>query len=204
MEAIPVFFNFLRLVWVLHVIALAFFLAKTNLLKNWMSTGVNPNHVVFFSAFFIVTCLSLSRKYFNKIVTIVTRNFKYVVLGIVIAGVIFEVSLRYTVPSKYPVYSSFYNFIVNGKSSIGERMYQSDDYFSYKAKKNLNQTIKSLLFSYTAKVKTNSEGFRFFIDGNSKPNVMFLGDSVTFGIGASNGETYPEFLDELFEKNTTC
>jgi hypothetical protein len=45
-------------------------------------------------------------------------------------------------------------------------------------------------------IKINQQGFRGEIIGNNQQLICVIGDSVPFGSGVSNGETFPDFLDK--------
>ena len=189
-----------RCIWLAHIILLGYFFAYTKMVRHWIVSGVNPNHIVFFSSLLIFTWLSVNQNNCEKVIRFIAQK-KKILFGIIVIGIaLLEGTLWYFAFEKYPTFSNLKTFFVNGKLSAGEGMYRSDDYFSYKVRENLNLTVTSIPHLYTSKIKTNSDGFRFFVEDETKPNIMFLGDSATFGIGTSNGETYPEYLGELLGK----
>lgn len=71
-----------------------------------------------------------------------------------------------------------------------------DPLMGYKPRANYSKTFKT---DYTAYIGTNEYGFR---DDPITPHtpdtirILVLGDSFTFGIGVSNGETFPDYLEE--------
>jgi hypothetical protein len=44
-------------------------------------------------------------------------------------------------------------------------------------------------------------GFRFFGNPNGQDKIMVLGDSVTFGVGVDDGESYPDQHQRLLGRD---
>jgi hypothetical protein len=81
----------------------------------------------------------------------------------------------------------------------------SDSLIPFSLRKNYSGTMREYNGDYTAGITTNSFGYRgqeFTLDKPKETKrILILGDSMTFGIGVKDTETYPFQLGELLKKN---
>jgi lysophospholipase L1-like esterase len=106
-----------------------------------------------------------------------------------------EIALRFIVPFNYlkppePVSDDVWRELVNQRSKIPG--------LDYELRPNIEK------FAQNAMVRTNSYGMRDRERGMKKADGVFriavLGDSVTFGFGVENEETYPSVLDRMLNE----
>ena len=195
-------FGVVRVAWVLYLVVIAVLFLKTGFLKRYAEFTFAKHDVAFFAGFFLVTFLNFSRSLVERIQGAMWKNRKFIVFMIIFSVLSLELIARNFFSEQYPVFSSQIvqaRYLVNGVPSSGTGMYVADSYFPYKMKSNLDITLADRYYSYEQRTKTNSDGFRFFASNQSKKNLMFLGDSLTFGLGVSNGETYPDQLGRLLK-----
>jgi hypothetical protein len=88
-------------------------------------------------------------------------------------------------------------YIVDGLESISVKRREVSDYYAFKLKPNLDIVVTDKQYSNTIKIITNNDGFRFPEIKALRKSIMVLGDSVTFGSGVNNGETYSDCLGNL-------
>jgi lysophospholipase L1-like esterase len=123
-----------------------------------------------------------------------------VLLGVIVALLPCELALRLFYPAQYPTYSSLEKhkrYTVNGRESKGSGMFTRSNYYAFESRHNLHAVITDRNYSFTQKVTTNGDGFRFTGNLNNQNKIMVLGDSVTFGVGVDDGESYPDQLQRL-------
>ena len=119
---------------------------------------------------------------------------------ILISLIAIELLLRNSYKQLYPTYSYLLKnkrYIVDGKENDFSLIYSKSNYYAYKSKPNIDLVETDKYYNFTQRIKTNDEGFRFGIKDKFRKNIMVLGDSVTFGIGVNNGETYPDCLENI-------
>jgi lysophospholipase L1-like esterase len=123
-----------------------------------------------------------------------------IILGVIVALIPCELALRLFYPAQYSTYSYLQKhdrYLVNGHESEGSYMYTRSNYYAFESRHNLHEIITDRNYHYSQKITTNGAGFRF--TGNSKaPNkIMVIGDSVTFGVGVDDLDSYPAQLQNL-------
>ena len=57
--------------------------------------------------------------------------------------------------------------------------------------------VTDTVYGYTQHIVTNSDGFRSHGNTQGVNPIMILGDSVTFGVGVNNDESFPAQLQDL-------
>jgi lysophospholipase L1-like esterase len=127
-----------------------------------------------------------------------------VILGVIVALIPCELALRLFYPAQYPTYSyleKHKRYVVNGHESTGSEMFARSNYYAFKLRDNIHAVITDRDYGFTQEVATNGDGFR--ITGNLRDctRIMVLGDSVTFGWGVDNGQSYPAQLQRLLGNN---
>ena len=125
-------------------------------------------------------------------------------LGVMVALLPCELWLRIYHPDQYQPYSYLQKhkrYLVNGQESIDNGMFTRSNYYAFESRHHLNAVITDRYFSFTQKVTTNGDGFRFFGNPNGQDKIMVLGDSVTFGVGVDDGESYPDQLQRLLGRD---
>jgi len=84
-----------------------------------------------------------------------------------------------------------------------EKFYRINNYLTI-TKREFVPNIKGEM--YGAYIEINSLGFRGKEYNSEKSNntfrIVVLGDSVTFGIGVNNGDTYPAKLEKILNNNS--
>ncbi len=90
------------------------------------------------------------------------------------------------------------NYDPSGKSIVPNIHERTDDSY-FEMRKNISQEWNGFF------VRTNSLGLRdneyWLQKGNSTYRIIVLGDSITFGFGAGQNDTYPKLLEEKLKKN---
>ena len=126
--------------------------------------------------------------------------FFYLVIITVSLAISLEFLLRIEYPENYKTYSYFFKhkrYLVNNVESVGCDVYCPSNYYAYQLKPNLDLTVIDRYYSISRRIRTNSDGFTFFKQDNYKPNIMVLGDSVTFSLGTEDFQSYPVRLQEI-------
>lgn len=117
----------------------------------------------------------------------VVNNLALLVLGILLAALILEVTFR------------AFNLV-----QLQDDNLVNDNYLGYKIKPNLDTVI------YTPekipfRLKTTSLGFDgigFRDDGSEgKPDIVTIGDSFTFALGVNSSDSWPKLLENDLQKN---
>lgn len=127
-----------------------------------------------------------------------------VLLGVMVALLPCELALRLFYPDQYPPYSyleKHKRYLINGPESTEGGMFTRSNYYAFESRHHLNAVITDRYYSFTQKVTTNGDGFRFFGNPNGQDKIMVLGDSVTFGVGVDDGESYPDQLQRLLGRD---
>lgn len=130
----------------------------------------------------------------------IVKHLVLIFLGVMVAILLCELTLRLFCPAKYPPFSyleKHKRFVINGQESKGSGMFARSDYYAFDLRDNLHAIITDRDYNCTQKVTTNGDGFRFTSKLNSQKKIMVLGDSVTFGWGVNDGESYPAQLQRL-------
>jgi len=109
-----------------------------------------------------------------KVVKIIAVQFVLLVVGLI--GI--ELALAYFLP--LPVHGGMF---VDAKGAI---VPMTDNEFTLRP--NLDVTHVSAEFS--KRIRTNALGYRRVGDGGGAAEVLFLGDSFTFGHGVADEETF--------------
>jgi hypothetical protein len=125
-------------------------------------------------------------------------------LGVMVALLPCELALRLFYLDQYPTYSyleKHKRYLVNGQEATEGSMFTRINYYAFESRHNLNAVITDRHYSFTQKVTTNGDGFRFFCNPNCKDKIMVLGYSVTFGVGVDDGESYPDQLQRLLGRD---
>jgi hypothetical protein len=127
-----------------------------------------------------------------------------VLLGVMVALLPCELALRLFYLDQYPPYSyleKHKRYLVNGQEATEGGMFTRSNYYAFESRHHLNAVITDRYLNFTQKVTTNGDGFRFFGNPNGQDKIMVLGDSVTFGVGVDDGESYPDQLQRLLGRD---
>lgn len=80
----------------------------------------------------------------------------------------------------------------------------SDPLLPFSLRKNYQGVMQGMYGEYSAPIRTNSLGYRGPEFPEKKPpgttRILILGDSMTFGIGVSDNETYPSKTETILQR----
>jgi len=83
--------------------------------------------------------------------------------------------------------------------------HESDPVLPFSLRKNFNCKMVNYFGDFNTQASINSLGYRgkeFQMEKKEgTKRILVLGDSMTFGIGVSDGETYPEKFEEVLKEN---
>lgn len=128
------------------------------------------------------------------------KHLLLVILAVIVALIPCELVLRLFYPAQYPTYSSLEKhkrYVVNGHESKGSDMFMRSNYYAFQLRHNLHMVIMDHNYRIAQQVTTNRDGFRIAGHLQNRKRIMVLGDSVTFGWGVNNGQSYPAQLQRL-------
>ena len=200
----PILIVLVRVAWAIQIAITVVLATHTNLVSRTLNLDLEGHYILFYIGFGVLAFLSIFPQKTILIASAVNRNRGYVLFLLVFGILSLEILLRVFYPDHYPVYSRLLEnkrFVINKQESLKPKLWsnlwEKDNYFSFRPKANLNLHIRDKKNSYEMSVQTNTEGFRFFSQAKTRRNVMVFGDSVTFGTGVNNGETYSDQLGEI-------
>lgn len=128
----------------------------------------------------------------------VKQHWKYLIFVCCFSIFSLEIMIRLLFPNQYPTFSNIKGrYQINGNPSMWTNIYAPSDYAVYALKKNLNLDLADTLYGYTQHIVTNNDGFRNQEKTDGGIHIMMLGDSVTFGMGVNDAETFPAQLQDL-------
>lgn len=137
-------------------------------------------------------------------------NFFLLIVSTFLSIVAAEVCLRLFFPGIVQTYNELVahpRFVVNGVKTPFNTSYISDPVVGYKFRKNHSEHNIDVMYGLDYSFSTNGEGFRNDDSiGKNLPSrkVMMLGDSVTFGQGVDDHETFSAKLNEIFKNKSTA
>ena len=138
--------------------------------------------------------------FFEHLHRMVKQQWKFLLFLFLFSLFSIEVMIRFLYPSQYQTSSEIKSMIryeVNDKPSKFAEIYASSNYYAYALKQNLNMKQTDTLYGVSQHIVTDNNGFRNHGRVQGKPSIMILGDSVTFGVGVNNDESFPAQLQNL-------
>jgi hypothetical protein len=115
------------------------------------------------------------------------NNVPFVIFLLFVTFAASEVMVRWCYPGVFPGHRT---------TRYDNVIYEKSDYFSYELKKTLNAQLEAGTSGTQYRLRTDSEGFRVGHRDRTRPNILVLGDSTTFGF-VNDEETYPAYLQSL-------
>lgn len=185
----------------IFIIAIGIFLnpCVINILLNKANSNLRLDIKIFVLEIMLVSSGLALFFYYKYLRDLFTRHWKYLVFLLCFSFIASELMIRLLFPLKYPVYSSKmkYRYIVNETLSTDSELYTFSDYLPYEHRKNIDITLTDRLYGFSQHVKIDNNGLRYHKKASNSIPIMVLGDSVTFGIGVDDDDTYPAHLQDL-------
>ena len=109
-----------------------------------------------------------------------TKKFFFTILYLSIIFITIEVSLR----------SIFPNFL----KATNNDLYIEHKKYGWILKKNLKYDYFNKYSRNSTLLETNDQGFRAIKNKNNKENILFLGDSISVGLGVDGNKIFPSIV----------
>lgn len=116
-----------------------------------------------------------------------TKKFFFTILYLSIIFITFEVSLR----------SIFPNFL----KATNNDLYIEHKKYGWIFKKNLKYDYFNKYSRNSTLLETNDQGFRAIKNKNNKENILFLGDSISVGLGVDGNKIFPSIVSSKLNYN---
>lgn len=133
------------------------------------------------------------------------RQSGYLLFLLALGFATIEIGTRLIYPDRYLPYSKLAAevnlFFVDGQASPSWGLFAPSDLYAHRLKPDLDIQIEGGAHDLSFRVRTDRNGWRAPAPperkATSRPAVMVFGDSVTFGHGVEDNETYPAYLRGL-------
>ena len=116
-----------------------------------------------------------------------TKKFFFTILYLSIIFITFEVSLRLIFP----------NFL----KATNNDLYIEHKEYGWTLKKNLKYDYFNKYSRNSNLLETNDQGFRLINNKNNNENILFLGDSISIGLGVDGDKIFPSIVSSKLNYN---
>lgn len=152
----------------------------------------------------------MKKSWKNRLVAVVM-----ILVSVLFAAFLAEViAVNYLIPEKelkgLRTYNDFLEkppYVINGEATPFISRYEQDDSLFFRLKRNYSERHEDKINKYVFEFQTNEEGFRDVsfetAEFKASKSVMLIGDSVTFGHGVNQQDSFPWQLKDLLPRGWT-